>query len=72
MLFIICSIILIVIGTLATTIAFGGGAPPVPLASISSVFENVDFSDLPAAETIAGRGGSIAFRVWRANPRPLQ
>lgn len=72
MLFIICSIILIVVGTLAAMIAFGGGAPPVPLASISSVFEKVDFSDLPAAETIAGRGGSIAFRVWAAHPRPLQ
>ena len=53
-------------------IAFGTGTPPVPLASISNAFENVDFSDLPAAQTIAGRGRSMAFRVWAANPNPAQ
>jgi hypothetical protein len=47
-------------------IAFGGGAPPVPLASIGNAFENVDFSDLPAAETIAGRGGSPALAFFAA------
>ncbi len=72
MLFIICIIILIVIGTLIAMIAFGGGAPPAPLASITSAFQKVDFSDLPAAETVAGRSGPIAFRVWPAKPRPQQ
>ncbi len=72
MLFILGSIILIVIAALAAMIAFGAGAPPVPLASIGNAFEKVDFSDLPPAQTLAGRGGAMTFRVWPANPNPVQ
>ena len=54
---------------LAAMIAFGGGEPKPPLASIGKPFESVDFSDLPAIESIPARSGTpIAFRVWRENP----
>ncbi|MGA7324511.1 MAG: alpha/beta hydrolase [Rhodomicrobium sp.] len=46
-------------------IAFGTSAPPQPLTSIGAPFKKVDFSDLPALETIPARnGGTIAFRRW--------
>ncbi len=54
---------------LAGMIAFGTSDPPPSLASINSVFEKIDFSDLPAIERIPARGGrSIAFRRWHARP----
>jgi alpha-beta hydrolase superfamily lysophospholipase len=52
---------------LAGLIAFGTAGPPAHLASISAPFAKVDFSDLPAAETMpAPDGGAIAFRYWPA------
>ncbi len=70
MLIFISCIILAVIAALAGMIAFGTGTPPVPLPTIGKAFDNVDFSDLPPAQTIPGRGGPIAFRMWPANPNP--
>ena len=57
--------LIVVIGILAGMIAFGTSAPPPPLASISSPFRNVDFSDLPKIETIATRDGTtMAYRRY--------
>jgi alpha-beta hydrolase superfamily lysophospholipase len=55
----------LVTATLAGLIGFGTANPPAPLASVSAPFAKVDFSDLPAPETIPARsGGAIAFRQW--------
>ena len=54
-----------VIAALAGMIAFGTRAPPKPLASIGEPFKRVDFSDLPAEQTVAARRASpIAYRRW--------
>jgi non-heme chloroperoxidase len=71
-LFIILSVILVIVGILAGMIAFGTGTPPEPLASIGKAFEDTAFNDLPAAQSLASRNGSIAFRVWSANTHPQQ
>ncbi len=72
MLVIVSCIIFVALAGLAAMIAFGAGASPAPLASIGAVFESVDFSDLPAVQIMAGRGGSVAFRVWPADRNPAQ
>jgi non-heme chloroperoxidase len=69
-LIVVCGLAAGVIAALAGMIAFGTSAPPKPLASIGSPFKTVDFSDLPAEETVAARRSSpIAFRHWDA-PEP--
>ena len=46
-------------------IAFGAGNPP-PLASMNDPLEKVDFSDLPALQTIPSDTASpIVFREWK-------
>jgi non-heme chloroperoxidase len=56
-----------VIAALAGMIAFGTRAPPKPLASIGEPFKRVDFSGLPAEQTVAARRASpIAYRRWDA------
>ena len=72
MLIIILCAVVIVIAALAAMIAFGAGARPVPLATISDAFEKADFGTLPPLEILPGRNGAIAFRVWRASPRVMQ
>jgi pimeloyl-ACP methyl ester carboxylesterase len=55
---------LIVLG-LAAMLVFGTGGPPPMLASLIGPLDKIDFSDLPAIETIPARkGGTIAFRRW--------
>ncbi len=64
-----CGLVVAVVVALAAMIAFGTSKPAPPLASIGEPFKSVDFSDLPAIETIpARRSTPIAFRVWRENP----
>ena len=64
-LIIVCGLAAGAVVALAGMIAFGTSAPPKPLASIGDPFKTVDFSDLPAAETVAARRGSpITFRHW--------
>ncbi len=66
-LIVVCCLLAGIATTLAAMIAFGGGTPPKPLASIGTPFKAVDFGTLPAAETVtAGHGSPIAFRHWDA------
>jgi alpha-beta hydrolase superfamily lysophospholipase len=66
-LIVVCCLLAGIATTLAAMIAFGGGEPPKPLASIGEPFKAVDFSALPAEETVAASHGSpIAFRHWDA------
>jgi non-heme chloroperoxidase len=73
-LIVVCGLAAGVVAALAGMIAFGTSAAPKPLASIGNPFKTVDFSDLPAAETVAARHGSpIAYRHWdAANPGAQQ
>jgi non-heme chloroperoxidase len=76
-------ILMIVVVALAVAIAaalggmlaFGTGAPPEALGSLSAPFRNVDFSDLPAVQTLSvGNRSPIAYRAWlpsAANSEPL-
>lgn len=68
----ILSIVVIIAGVLAGMIAFGTGTPPEPLASIGKAFESTAFDDLPAAQSLSSRNGSITYRLWPANPQPGQ
>jgi non-heme chloroperoxidase len=64
-LIVVCGLAAGVVAALAGMIAFGTSDPPKPLASIGNPFKSVDFSDLPAEETVAARHGSpISFRHW--------
>jgi len=55
---------LIVLG-IAAILVFGTAGSPPMLASLISPLDKIDFSDLPAIETIPARkGGTIAFRRW--------
>ncbi len=57
------------VAIVAGMVAFGTSDPPPPLASISSAFEKLDFSDLPEVERVPARNGSsIAFRHWKPAP----
>jgi non-heme chloroperoxidase len=66
-LIVVCGLAAGIAAALAGMIAFGTSDPPKPLASIGDPFKTVDFSDLPAEETLPARHGSpIAFRHWDA------
>jgi pimeloyl-ACP methyl ester carboxylesterase len=57
---------LMVLG-IAAMLVFGTARPPPMLSSLISPLDRIDFSDLPAIETIPARkGGTIAFRRWGA------
>jgi hypothetical protein len=57
---------LIVLGVTAM-LMFGTADRPPTLASLVGPLDKIDFSDLPAIETIPARkGGTIAFRRWGA------
>jgi alpha-beta hydrolase superfamily lysophospholipase len=46
-------------------LAFGTGAPPEALGSLGAPFRNVDFSDLPAVQTLSVSNRSpVAYRAW--------
>jgi non-heme chloroperoxidase len=61
--------IVIAVGVLAAMIAFGTSAPPPPMASISTPFRTVDYSDLPPPATIRARDGTpLSMRVYQAAP----
>src|SRR6516165_5528148 len=67
LLIVVCGLLAATAAALAGMIMFGTGAPPKPLASIGDPFKTVDFSALPAEETIPARRGSpIAFHHWDA------
>ena len=65
LLIIVCGLAAGTVVAIGGMIAFGTSPAPKPLASIGDPFKTVDFSDLPAAETVAARRGSpITFRHW--------
>jgi non-heme chloroperoxidase len=54
---------------LAGMVAFGTSAPPEELKSLGAPFRKVDFSDLPAVQTLKVSNRSpIAYRSWQPNP----
>jgi non-heme chloroperoxidase len=54
---------------LAAMIAFGTARPPRPMDAISAPFKAVDFSDLPAVQSLPARDGArLAYRVYPAAP----
>lgn len=58
-------IALVPVAVLAGMIAFGTGKAPVPMRSLSDPFATVDFSRLPAVETVAARDGvKLAYRFY--------
>jgi histidyl-tRNA synthetase len=66
---VVLAMLAVAIAALAGMIVFGTSTPAAPLASIIEPFAKVDFSDLPAVQTLPARGGTpIAFRVWREKP----
>ena len=69
MLIVLVVLILVGAAVLAGMIAFGTSDPPPALASISEPFLRVDWSGLPAAQTMPARDKTpITFRVWAAPP----
>ena len=65
MLLIAASFVALIVLGIAAVLVFGFAGPPPMLASLISPLDKIDFSDLPAIETIAARkGGTIAFRRW--------
>jgi alpha-beta hydrolase superfamily lysophospholipase len=70
-LIVICGGFVAIAAALAGTLAFGTNAPAPPLASLSAPFRAVNFSDLPAVQTLSLNNRSpIAYRAWLPNPAP--
>jgi alpha-beta hydrolase superfamily lysophospholipase len=65
----VAGVLVAIVAALAGMILFGTSTPAPPLASIGEPFTKVDFSDLPAIQTMPAHDGTpIAFRVWREKP----
>ena len=61
----LAAFIIVVLGVLGGVLAFDAPAKPVPLASISNPFAQVDFRDLPAVRTYAARDGvELGYRAY--------
>jgi non-heme chloroperoxidase len=64
-LIVIAVVVLVPVIVLAGMIAFGAGAAPTPMRSLSDPFASVDFSRLPAIEAVAARDGvKLAYRFY--------
>jgi acetyl esterase/lipase len=64
---IVAVIFLVVAGTIALAIVFGGPGHPPPLASINDPFKHLDYSDLPTPRHFVARDGtSLAYRIYTA------
>jgi pimeloyl-ACP methyl ester carboxylesterase len=62
----LAGLIVVVLGVLGGVLAFDSPVKPPPLASISEPFADVDFSDLPAVQTYAGRDGAeLGYRAYK-------
>jgi alpha-beta hydrolase superfamily lysophospholipase len=62
---IVGGLIVIVLATAAAVLALDAPTKPPPLASISSPFAKVDFSDLPAVTTYRARDGTpLGYRAY--------
>jgi alpha-beta hydrolase superfamily lysophospholipase len=65
LLWILCGLIVFVLGVLGGVLVFDAPVKPLPLASISVPFADVDFHDLPAVRTYAARDGTkLGYRVY--------
>jgi non-heme chloroperoxidase len=61
----LAALIVVVLGGLASTLAFDAPVKPEPLASISEPFAHVDFSDLPTEQTYVARDGvKLGYRAY--------
>jgi non-heme chloroperoxidase len=66
MLWLLAALIVAVLGALGGVLAFDTPVKPLPLASISEPFADVDFSDLPAVQTYSARDGvKLGYRVYQ-------
>lgn len=66
----VAAVLVAVVAALTGMLTFGTRDPPPPLNSLADPFRHVDFSDLPAEQSIpASHGTPIAFRVWRETPQ---
>jgi alpha-beta hydrolase superfamily lysophospholipase len=58
-------LVVVIVAAVGGMIAFGTVKPPPVLTSLGEPFRKVDFSDLPAVQTLSVRNRTpIAFRVW--------
>ena len=65
MLWILAGLIIVAVGALGGVLAFDAPVKPPPLASISSPFAGVDFSDLPAVQTYSARDDAkLGYRTY--------
>ena len=72
MLWAFAGLIVVVLGAIGGVLAFDVPAKPPPLASISSPFANVDFSDLPAVGTYRARDGTkLGYRTYEGGRTQL-
>ena len=70
-LIIICGGFVAIAAVLGGMLAFGTSGVPEPLASLGAPFRSVDFSDLPAVQTLtAGNRSPIAYRAWLPSAAP--
>ena len=61
----LAGLLVVVLGTFGSVLAFDTPAKPPPLGSISEPFADVDFSDLPTVQTYAARDGAkLGYRVY--------
>jgi non-heme chloroperoxidase len=66
MLWLLAALIAVVLVALGGVLAFDAPVKPPPLASISEPFADVDFSDLPAAQTYSARDGvKLGYRAYQ-------
>jgi non-heme chloroperoxidase len=66
---VVAALIVATVAALAGMLAFGTSEAPQPLASLAAPFQSVDFSDLPAVQTLpVNQRSPIAFRIWLPNP----
>src|SRR3984885_4732391 len=73
---VVVALVVAIAAALAGMLTFGTSGTPQLLASLGAPFRNVDFSDLPAVQTLAVSSRSpIAYRAWlpaaAASPPPL-
>jgi non-heme chloroperoxidase len=70
---VVCGLAAAIAAALAGMLAFGTSAPPEELTSLGAPFRTVNFSDLPAVQTLPVSNRSpIAYRAWLPNPAPSE
>jgi non-heme chloroperoxidase len=62
---VVVALVVVIAAALGGMLAFGTSGTPQLLASLGAPFRSVDFSDLPAVQTLAiGNRSPIAYRAW--------